>query len=98
MVNLVDRIERQRANPKFGLLRECDKLDAASVKTSKQPGIVRELSEVASIRNGKYGHYIYYKTDKMNKPKFISIKKYEGDYMNDNREKVVEWIQRVFEI
>ena len=34
----------------------------------------------------------------MNKPKFISIKKYEGDYMNDNREKVVEWIQRVFEI
>ena len=96
--NLVDRIERQRSNPKFGLMRECDKLDAASVKATKQPGIVRDLSEVASIRNGKYGHYIYYKTDKMNKPKFISIKKYEGDYMNDNREKVVEWIQRVFEI
>lgn len=36
---------------------------------------IYKLSEQVSIRNGKYGLYIYYKTKKMKKPKFIPIHK-----------------------
>ena len=37
--------------------------------------ICLKLSDEASIRNGKYGKYIYYKTDKMKRPKFIKLSK-----------------------
>ena len=35
--------------------------------------VLLEISKEASIRNGKYGPYIYYKTSKMKKPRFISL-------------------------
>ena len=40
----------------------------------KKSNILKNISDVASVRQGKFGQYIYYKTDKMKKPKFISIK------------------------
>ena len=46
-----------------------------------------------SIRNGKYGHYIYYKTDKMSKPRFLNFKGYKGEYMTDSKEDVIKWIK-----
>ena len=33
--------------------------------------IIMQLSKHASLRKGKFGNYIYYKNDRMNKPKFI---------------------------
>ena len=33
--------------------------------------IIVELTKHASLRKGKFGNYIYYKNDRMNKPKFI---------------------------
>ena len=35
--------------------------------------VILEISSTASIRNGAYGTFVYYKTAKMKKPKFISI-------------------------
>lgn len=37
--------------------------------------IIKKFSEELSIRKGKYGDYIYYKTQKMKKPKFINVSK-----------------------
>jgi DNA topoisomerase-1 len=37
-------------------------------------GIVRFINDDISIRSGKYGNYIFYKTIQMKKPKFISLK------------------------
>ena len=37
-------------------------------------GIVRVINDDISIRSGKYGNYIFYKTVQMKKPKFISLK------------------------
>lgn len=37
--------------------------------------VLLEISKAASIRNGKHGPYIYYKTDKMKKPKFLALDK-----------------------
>ena len=46
------------------------------IKNGKQSGssIIKQLNENISIRNGKYGPYVFYKTDKMKKPRFINMK------------------------
>lgn len=62
---------------------------------------IYKLSEQVSIRSGKYGLYIYYKTKKMKKPKFIPIHKcpllskdinLQTLELNDfDKEKIVLW-------
>ena len=37
--------------------------------------IIKKFSEELSIRKGKYGDYIYYKTKTMKKPIFINVSK-----------------------
>lgn len=43
-------------------------------------GIIRTINDDISIRNGKYGDYIFYKTANMKKPKFISLKGLNKDH------------------
>ena len=62
-------------------------------KKESDSGIVRKINEDASIRNGKFGHYIFFKTSKMKKPKFISLKKNKIDYMNCDINELEEYIQ-----
>jgi len=49
-------------------------------KTAVNPSMVREINENTSIRKGKFGNYIFYKTHNMSKPKFIKLNKFKGDY------------------
>jgi len=46
------------------------------IKKGKQSGssLLKQLDENISIRKGKYGPYVFYKTDKMKKPRFINMK------------------------
>lgn len=52
-----------------------DPLDHPIDKTNE--GVIRVVNDDISIRSGKYGNYIFYKTMKMKKPKFISLKNFE---------------------
>ena len=61
-----------------------DTLDGKVVKNSS---IIRQLDDYTSIRNGKYGHYVYYKTNKMKKPRFIRIKGIKEEDIT------VEWVK-----
>jgi len=49
------------------------------------------LTPSLSIRNSKYGPYIFYKTDKMKKPKFFDLK--GKDPTSDD---LLEWITRTY--
>jgi DNA topoisomerase-1 len=40
-------------------------------------GILRIINDDVSIRSGKYGNYIFYKTMHMKKPKFVSLKDFQ---------------------
>ena len=51
-----------------------DVLDVLKGKKSSNPNIVKIITEEMSVRKGKYGNYVYYKTKKMSKPKFIPMK------------------------
>ena len=55
---------------------EGDSLDRPDASNSDS-GIIRVINDDASIRSGKYGNYIFYKTMQMKKPKFISLKNFE---------------------
>ena len=53
--------------------------------------IIREISKDMSIRNGKYGAYIYYKAENMKKPSFKSLKGFKEDYEKCSKKKIVEF-------
>ena len=54
--------------------------------------IFRILDPFTSIRQSKYGTYIYHKTEEMKKPKFISLKKCGFDFMNSPTEEMMAWM------
>jgi len=60
-----------------------DNEDVSSInnaKPSTNPSILREISTHASVRNGQYGPYIYYKNPKMKTPAFISLRGFKEDW------------------
>ncbi len=58
----------------------------------------RKLTANASIRKGKYGPYIYYKTAKMSKPRFLDLKRYDGDFIKDQISTITEWANQTYKI
>jgi len=63
------------------------------INESKDTGVLRQVNEFFSIRNGNYGHYIFYKTPKMKKPQFFQLKKCDLDYLNCSNDDLIEWIR-----
>ena len=63
-----------------------------SKKTTKESSILRVLSEDASVRNGKFGHYILYKTAGMKKPSFIHLTNCPYHVLEDDPKKICQWI------
>ena len=62
---------------------------------SSNENILREISKEVSIRKGKgnYGDYIFYKTSKMLKPKFIKLNKFKEDYLTCSSNNIITYIQ-----
>jgi hypothetical protein len=57
-------------------------------------GCIRTLNSYASIRDGKYGAYIFYKTPSMKKPKFISLQGFPYTYTECDIELLLHWIEK----
>jgi DNA topoisomerase-1 len=58
---------------------------------------LRELDGNTSVRNGKFGMYVFYKTENMNKPKFINIKKCPLNVLEDSKVQVLQWVQKTIQ-
>ena len=56
---------------------------------------IRILNKEISIRNGKYGFYIYYKNSKMKKPKFYSIKE---ELLDKSNKELLDIIKKEYNI
>lgn len=57
-------------------------------------GCIRTLNSYASIRDGKYGAYIFYKTPSMKKPKFISLQGFPYTYTECDIELLLHWMEK----
>lgn len=55
--------------------------------------VLRYVSTDVSIRTGKYGPYIYCKTDKMKKPAFYPLTKFKQDYMTCEPAELLKWLK-----
>ncbi len=56
-------------------------------------GMIRELNNHLSIRNGKFGDYIFYKTKRLKKPQFFKLNGFNQDYKKCNKEVLLNWIK-----
>ena len=61
-------------------------------------GMVRMVTDDISIRNGKYGDYIFYKTSLMKNPTFLKIKGFTEDYKTCPVFTIMEWINKTYKI
>lgn len=76
-------------------------LDSYKNKISSQTTdikIIRILTNELSIRNGKFGAYIHYKTTNMIKPKFLNIQKFKESYRHCSEEVLMKWIKETYNI
>ena len=60
--------------------------------------LVRRIDDNLSIRKGKYGDYIFYKTEKMNKPQFLKLSGFDDDYKNCNLKTLLLWIKEKYQL
>ena len=63
----------------FDILEEDGILKPSYCKDQKKLGVLREISASASVRDGKWGAYVYYKTTQMKTPKFFELKLFEKE-------------------
>jgi len=61
-----------------------DVIDIITGKKSANPNIIKIINNDLSIRNGKYGEYVFYKKESMNKPKFFQMRKVFQDEQDKN--------------
>jgi DNA topoisomerase I len=60
--------------------------------------ILRRLTPDLSIRNGKFGPYIFYKTEKMVKPRFYDLRNFENGFGVCEKEELIDWIRKTYKI
>jgi DNA topoisomerase-1 len=62
-------------------------------KEEKQDkNILRKINDEMSVRRGKFGNYVFYKTEKMTKPEFFNIKKFKECPITCDTSVFVDWI------
>ena len=68
----------------------------ASLEEKPATTVLRVLTPSLSVRNGKYGPYIFYKTEKMKTPKFFDLKGFDQGFGLCNADDLLEWINRTY--
>jgi DNA topoisomerase-1 len=65
---------------------------------SKPVGLIRELNKRLSIRNGKYGDYIFYQKPRMKKPEFYKLQGFQDDYKKCDKQLILNWIKLTYNV
>lgn len=64
--------------------------------SSGSKNIVREIDKNMTIRKGKYGDYIYYKSETMKRPEFLKITTFPDDYKKCSLQTLKTWIMETY--
>ena len=84
---------------KINLSHVIDLLDSSSNNQStylpnNNSSILRKINDEISIRNGKFGNYIYYKTTAMTKPQFVKLSKFNEDYLTCDIKSIKDFVKK----
>jgi DNA topoisomerase-1 len=66
------------------------------LKEKKNMNILRTLNRDMSVRRGKFGAYIYYKTPEMKTPQFFNIKKFKEGFLTCNANTLIQWVESTY--
>ena len=50
------------------------------------------------MRKGKFGAYVFYKSEKMKKPQFLNITKFKESVLACEKEIIIKWLQDNYQI
>ena len=75
-----------------------DAINILETAESSDNSLVRKIDETLAIRKGKYGDYIFYKTERMKKPQFLKLTGFNDDYKNCSLQNIRSWIKEKYEI
>jgi len=73
-------------------------LDKPAKDTLLEKNVLRTVTSDISVRKGKFGAYVYYKTPQMKTPKFLNIKKFKGGYLMCDKEILITWLKDTYKI
>jgi DNA topoisomerase-1 len=66
------------------------------VEGEQKGNIQRVLTDDLSIRMGKYGSYIFYKTQHMPKPEFFRLANFHQPFLTCDKEVLLDWINNTY--
>jgi len=92
------RISLKDVKKPFDQIVYADVLPIIEADQAPSRTILRKLTPELSIRNGKFGPYIFYKTDKMTKPRFYDLKKFENGFGVCEKDELINWIRTTYKI
>jgi DNA topoisomerase I len=69
-----------------------------TINTQNNKNMVREITPDLNIRKGQFGDYIFYKTKKMKKPRFLKLAGFMNDYKNCDINILKQWITETYKI
>ena len=75
-----------------------DVLEFLSGKKSGNPNVLRVLREDLSVRKGKWGNYLFYKTESMKRPQFLKLKGCPLNALICEKGELMEWIREIYSI
>jgi DNA topoisomerase-1 len=93
--DIIKFIERNSAVATPSSTDASDEPTTSAPATYIQGQILRTIDENTTIRYGRYGPYIFHKTQKMTKPAFVALKGFpeaHGNYITCDAAKIHEWI------
>jgi DNA topoisomerase-1 len=73
-----------------------DALTILTDRASEGNNLVRRISNDLAIRKGKYGDYIFYKTESMKKPQFLKLNEFNDDYITCSLDFLKSWIKEKY--
>jgi DNA topoisomerase-1 len=72
--------------------------DVIQILDEEGSNIIRKISKNITIRSSIKGDYIFFKTDKMNKPVFYNMNNFEHDYKLCDIDIIKDWIKNSYDI
>ena len=94
----VTRISLKEVKKPFDQIVYADVLPVIEADLAPSRTILRKLTPDLSIRNGKFGPYIFYKTEKMAKPRFFDLRNFENGFGVCEKEELIAWIRKTHKI
>jgi DNA topoisomerase I len=73
-----------------------DAITILSERINEGNSLVRKISNDLAIRKGKYGDYIFYKTETMKKPQFLKLNEFNDDYVTCSLDFLKSWIKEKY--